>query len=54
MVGDKIAYQIAFMCLFGRICGDIMQNLLDGCMWKAGLFVSFEGFALTMIYTFLL
>lgn len=90
VVGDKLVYQVAFMCLFSRICGDILQNLIDGCMWKArcpshdpssqpspsrllaslrppltlpclpscrvqaGLFVSFEGFALTMIYTFLL
>ena len=49
MTYEKVAFQIAFLCLFTRICGDILQNLLDGCLWKVGLFLGFEGFALYMV-----
>ena len=31
--------------------GDILQNILDGCYWKCGLFLGFEGPALIMLYT---
>ena len=49
MTYEKAAFQIAFLCLFSRICGDIVQNLIDGCYWKVGLFLGFEGFALYMV-----
>ena len=48
---EQIAYQIALVCLVGRITGDILQNILDGCYWKVGLFLGFEGPALIMLYT---
>ena len=51
MTGEKVAFQIAFLCLLGRISGDIIQNALDGCYWKCGLFLGFEGPALIMLYT---
>ena len=51
MTGEQIAYQIALVCLVGRITGDILQNILDGCYWKVGLFLGFEGPALFMLYT---
>ena len=35
----------------GRAAGDILQNILDGCYWKCGLFLGFEGPALFMLYT---
>ena len=44
-----MAFQIAFLCLFSRICGDILQNAIDGCYWKVFLFAGFEGFALFMV-----
>ena len=51
VTGEQIAYQIALVCLVGRITGDILQNILDGCYWKCGLFLGFEGPALIMLYT---
>ena len=51
VTGEQIAYQIALVCLVGRITGDILQNILDGCYWKCGLFLGFEGPALFMLYT---
>ena len=53
MTSELVAYQIAFLCLLTRICGDIAQNVLDGCYWKVGLFLSFEGLALFLNYSVL-
>jgi hypothetical protein len=50
MTGEKVAYQIAFTCLLTRICGDVTQIVLDGCLWKVGLFATFEGIPLFMLY----
>ena len=51
MSSEQAAYQIAFLCLLTRIVGDMVQNFLDGCYWKVGLFASFEGLALFMVYS---
>mmetsp|Transcript_14684 Transcript_14684/g.49379 ORF Transcript_14684/g.49379 Transcript_14684/m.49379 type:complete len:157 (-) Transcript_14684:140-610(-) len=49
MTGEKVAFQIAFLCLLSRICGDYASNLLDGCYWKLAPFTVFEGFACYMV-----
>ena len=46
----QLAFQIAFACLLTRICGDIMQNALDGCWWKVALFVGFEPIPILGLY----
>ena len=51
VTGEQVAYQIAFLCLLTRIIGDMVQNAIDGCYWKVGLFASFEGLAFFMVYS---
>ena len=50
ITAEKVAYQIAFLCLIGRITGDIIQNLFDGCYWKVAFFIMCEGLALVLVY----
>ena len=47
---EPAAYTAALIALFMRVLGDSVQNLLDGCYWKLGVFVPVEGMAILLIY----
>ncbi|EOD41477.1 hypothetical protein EMIHUDRAFT_420223 [Emiliania huxleyi CCMP1516] len=48
--GEVAAYQAALVALLARCGGDVLQNLLDGCMWKVALFLGVEGVAGALMY----
>ena len=47
---EAAAYTAALIALLTRISGDVIQNLLDGCYWKLGIFLPVEGVACILLF----
>ena len=51
--GDRGSMATALVVFFTRICGDVINCLLDGCYWKLGVFLPVEGVMAVILALFL-